>query len=189
MRLGALASGLGAQQVKCAAVCVALRAGGLARAMQGVKSVIALGRLGALLPAAQRAGVERVVLLSTAGERQSYSALRPFLLDGRGVFTPATDTRPCSRCCMCCSHRHAAARGCRSAVPEWSRCRAQGCLARGGTQQQLHPTHRCQGRHHPGRTWWQQQGQRGPAHWWQQPAQHITRGPGQRVGRERRVPA
>jgi hypothetical protein len=32
-----------------------------------VKSVIVLGRLGALLPAAQKAGVERVVLLSTAG--------------------------------------------------------------------------------------------------------------------------
>lgn len=50
------------------AVCTAAAAGGLARALQGVKSVIALGRLGALLPAAQRAGVERVVLLSTAGE-------------------------------------------------------------------------------------------------------------------------
>lgn len=44
--------------------------GGLARALQGVKSVVALGRLGALLPAAQRAGVERVVLLSTAGMPQ-----------------------------------------------------------------------------------------------------------------------
>jgi hypothetical protein len=43
-------------------------AGGLARALQGVKSVIALGKLGSLLPAAQCAGVERVVLLSTAGE-------------------------------------------------------------------------------------------------------------------------
>lgn len=42
--------------------------GGLARALQGVKTVIALGRLGALLPAAERAGVERVVLLSTAGK-------------------------------------------------------------------------------------------------------------------------
>lgn len=48
------------------AVCCCY-AGGLARALQGVKSVIALGRLGALLPAAQRAQVERVVLLSTAG--------------------------------------------------------------------------------------------------------------------------
>lgn len=44
-------------------------AGGLSRALKGVKSVVALGRLGALLPAAQRAGVERVVLLSTAGEK------------------------------------------------------------------------------------------------------------------------
>lgn len=45
--------------------------GGLARVLQGVKSVIALGKLGSLLPAAQRAGVERVVLLSTAGEPSS----------------------------------------------------------------------------------------------------------------------
>lgn len=43
-------------------------AGGLARAMQGVKSVIVLGKLGSVLPAAERAGVERVVMLSTAGE-------------------------------------------------------------------------------------------------------------------------
>jgi len=43
-------------------------AGGVSRALQGVKSVIALGRLGALLPAAERAGVERIVLLSTAGK-------------------------------------------------------------------------------------------------------------------------
>ena len=54
--------------------CPFVFAGGLARALQGVKSVIALGRLGALLPAAQRAGVERVVLLSTAGK---YPAWEP----------------------------------------------------------------------------------------------------------------
>ena len=47
--------------------CCVLRVGGITRALQGVKSVIALGRLGALLPAAERAGVERVVLLSTSG--------------------------------------------------------------------------------------------------------------------------
>lgn len=55
-------------------LCPFVFAGGLTRALQGVKSVIALGRLGALLPAAQRAGVERVVLLSTAGK---YPAWEP----------------------------------------------------------------------------------------------------------------
>jgi hypothetical protein len=41
--------------------------GGLAAALRGVKVVVALGRLGGLLPAAKAAGVEAVVLLSTAG--------------------------------------------------------------------------------------------------------------------------
>ncbi|KAF8070859.1 hypothetical protein HT031_000940 [Scenedesmus sp. PABB004] len=43
---------------------------GAARALRGVRAVVALGRLGALLPAAEAAGVERVVLLSTAGMPQ-----------------------------------------------------------------------------------------------------------------------
>ena len=42
--------------------------GGLPRALKNVRTVIALGRLGKLLPAAKQAGVERVVMLSTAGE-------------------------------------------------------------------------------------------------------------------------
>lgn len=42
-------------------------AGGLARALRNVRSVIVLGKLGALPQAAAKAGVERLVLLSTAG--------------------------------------------------------------------------------------------------------------------------
>lgn len=42
--------------------------GELARAMKNVRCVVALGKLGGLIPAAQKAGVERLVLLSTAGE-------------------------------------------------------------------------------------------------------------------------
>jgi hypothetical protein len=45
-------------------------AGGLARALRNVRSVIVLGKLGALPQAAEKAGVERLVLLSTAGMRQ-----------------------------------------------------------------------------------------------------------------------
>jgi hypothetical protein len=41
--------------------------GGLARALRGVRCVVALGRLGKLLPAAKEAGVEHIVLLSSAG--------------------------------------------------------------------------------------------------------------------------
>ncbi|GBF97835.1 DNA excision repair protein [Raphidocelis subcapitata] len=44
--------------------------GGLARALRGVRCVVALGRLGKLLPAAKEAGVEHIVLLSTAGMPQ-----------------------------------------------------------------------------------------------------------------------
>lgn len=44
--------------------------GGLARALRGVRVVVALGRLGKLLPAAKEAGVEHVLLLSTAGMPQ-----------------------------------------------------------------------------------------------------------------------
>jgi len=43
--------------------------GGLPRALRNVKCVVALGRLGKLLPAAKQAGVEHIVLLSTAGAR------------------------------------------------------------------------------------------------------------------------
>uniref|UniRef100_A0A383V5A3 NAD(P)-binding domain-containing protein n=1 Tax=Tetradesmus obliquus TaxID=3088 RepID=A0A383V5A3_TETOB len=45
-------------------------AGGLARALRNVRSVIVLGKLGALPQAAAKAGVERLVLLSTAGMPQ-----------------------------------------------------------------------------------------------------------------------
>jgi hypothetical protein len=45
--------------------------------LQGVKSVIALVRLGAMLPAAQRARVEHVVLLSTAGAFAAVTASAP----------------------------------------------------------------------------------------------------------------
>lgn len=41
--------------------------GGLARALRNVRSVVVLGKLGALPQAAKQAGVERLVLLSTAG--------------------------------------------------------------------------------------------------------------------------
>ncbi len=42
-------------------------AAGLARALKGVRCVVALGQLRGLLPACKKAGVQRVVLLSTAG--------------------------------------------------------------------------------------------------------------------------
>eukprot|EP00879_Flechtneria_rotunda_P020623 GHRR01021702.1.p1 GENE.GHRR01021702.1~~GHRR01021702.1.p1 ORF type:complete len:314 (+),score=130.01 GHRR01021702.1:841-1782(+) len=44
--------------------------GGLARALKGVCCVVVLGKLGGLLPAVKKAGVERLVLLSTAGMPQ-----------------------------------------------------------------------------------------------------------------------
>jgi hypothetical protein len=49
-------------------------AGGLAHALRNVRSAIVLGKLGALPQAAQKAGVERLVLLSTAGEAQHPAA-------------------------------------------------------------------------------------------------------------------
>eukprot|EP00775_Hariotina_reticulata_P005562 gene5562-5799_t len=45
-------------------------AAGLSKALKNVWSVIVLGKLGAVLPAAEAAGVKRVVLLSTAGMPQ-----------------------------------------------------------------------------------------------------------------------
>jgi hypothetical protein len=48
-------------------------AGGLTRALRNVRSVIVLGKLGALPQAAQKAGVERLVLLSTAGEAANFN--------------------------------------------------------------------------------------------------------------------
>ena len=39
----------------------------LQRVMKGVRTLVVLGRLGRLIPAAKAAGVEQVVLLSTAG--------------------------------------------------------------------------------------------------------------------------
>eukprot|EP00878_Enallax_costatus_P012929 GHUV01013502.1.p1 GENE.GHUV01013502.1~~GHUV01013502.1.p1 ORF type:complete len:266 (+),score=88.18 GHUV01013502.1:1977-2774(+) len=45
-------------------------AGELARALRNVRCVVVLGKLGSILPAAQKAGIQRVVLLSTAGMPQ-----------------------------------------------------------------------------------------------------------------------
>jgi hypothetical protein len=48
-------------------------AAGLSKALRNVWSVVVLGKLGAVLPAAEAAGVKRVVLLSTAGEPSALS--------------------------------------------------------------------------------------------------------------------
>jgi hypothetical protein len=45
----------------------------LQRAMKGVKTLVVLGRLGKLLPAAKAAGVEQVVMLSTAGALMTHT--------------------------------------------------------------------------------------------------------------------
>lgn len=41
--------------------------GELTRVLKNVRCVVVLGQLGGMVPAAQKAGVERLVLLSTAG--------------------------------------------------------------------------------------------------------------------------
>ncbi len=69
---------------------------GLARALKGVRCVVALGQLRALLPACKKAGVQRVLLLSTSRWVLLVS-LRVKLLGAAG--------RLCLRgACYCTSH-------------------------------------------------------------------------------------
>jgi hypothetical protein len=89
--------------------------GGLARALRNVRCVIALGRLGKLLPAAQQAGVEHIVLLSTAGERDGHkgggqicasslseteAGLRPRRQASRAAAVAAAAAEPLLCCCQ-----------------------------------------------------------------------------------------
>lgn len=48
----------------------------LAKMLRGVKCLICLGRLGKLLPAAKKAGVQHILLLSSAGGCESHGLFR-----------------------------------------------------------------------------------------------------------------